>query len=87
MGALGGQGGRWLRWYSSMGSNPDISQKYKMGDISKGFLNTNVNYRYILRLKYLERRHHNMILLVLSGQFYFFGKYLSVHLRLSQLYS
>ncbi len=54
---------------------------------AKDFLNTNVNYRFILRLKYLERLHHNMILLVLSRQFNFFGKYLSVHLRLSQLYS
>jgi hypothetical protein len=25
---------------SSLGSNPDISQKYKMGDISKGVANT-----------------------------------------------
>ncbi len=25
---------------SSMGSNPDIVQKYKMGDISKGVANT-----------------------------------------------
>jgi hypothetical protein len=25
---------------SSLGSNPDITQKYKMGDISKGVANT-----------------------------------------------
>jgi hypothetical protein len=37
------QGDGWLSWYrtasagygSSLGSNPDISQKYKMGDVSK----------------------------------------------------
>jgi hypothetical protein len=29
-----------LDFGSSMGSNPDISQKYEMGDISKGVANT-----------------------------------------------
>jgi hypothetical protein len=29
-----------LRISSSLGSNPDISQKYAMGDISKGVANT-----------------------------------------------
>jgi hypothetical protein len=35
------QGDGWLSWYgSSLGSNPDISQKYKIGDKSKGVANT-----------------------------------------------
>jgi hypothetical protein len=40
------QGDEWLRKYSmpafsgsSLGSNPDINQKYKIGDISKGVAN------------------------------------------------
>jgi hypothetical protein len=38
---IGGQVGRAPTCYgSSLGSNPDISQKYKMGDISKGVANT-----------------------------------------------
>ncbi len=35
--------GRWVApvcYGSSMGSNPDIFQKYKMGDISEGVANT-----------------------------------------------
>ncbi len=40
------KGDGWLSWQRTcllrqyMGSNPDISQKYKMGDISKGLANT-----------------------------------------------
>ncbi len=37
------QGDGWLRWKrygSSLGSNPEISQKYQMGDISKRVANT-----------------------------------------------
>jgi hypothetical protein len=33
-------GGQPTCFGSSLGSNPDISQKYKMGDISKGVANT-----------------------------------------------
>jgi hypothetical protein len=37
---MGGEVGRAPSWYgSSLGSNPDISQKYKMDDISKGVTN------------------------------------------------
>ncbi len=37
---MGGQVGSAPAWYgSSLGSNPDISQKYKMGDISTGVAN------------------------------------------------
>ncbi len=38
---MGGQVGCSPASYdSSLGSNPDISQKYKMGDSSKGVVNT-----------------------------------------------
>jgi hypothetical protein len=39
-----------------MGSNPDISQKYKTGDISKGVANTlalqKKYYKYVVSLQY-----------------------------------
>ncbi len=54
-------GNGWLSWYrsaracygSSLGSNPDISQKYKMGDgdISKGVANTLKPEKNIQKLK------------------------------------
>jgi hypothetical protein len=46
---MGGSVGRWVAKLvaclpatpcSSLGSNPDISQKYEMGDMSKGVANT-----------------------------------------------
>jgi hypothetical protein len=38
---MGGQVGSAPACYgSSVGSNPDISQKHKMGDVSKGVANT-----------------------------------------------
>ncbi len=43
---MANQGDGWLSWYraccydSSLGSNPDISKKYKMGEISKEVVNT-----------------------------------------------
>jgi hypothetical protein len=39
---MGGYVGRWVAtcYTSSLGSNPDFSQKYKMDDILKGVANT-----------------------------------------------
>jgi hypothetical protein len=39
---------------SSLGSNPDISQKYKMGDISKGVANTKKNLLYYIVLSIIH---------------------------------
>ncbi len=78
---MGGQEGvqSWYRsapacYGSSLGSNPDISQKYKIGDISKGVANTLacqkivVLYVCIVRTKF-HRKYSLVNLRVLYRRF------------------
>jgi hypothetical protein len=44
---------------SSLGSNPDISQKYKMGDLSKGVANT-----LWYAKKYTNKKRYSAILYI-----------------------